>query len=989
MRKNILLIAALAFAMPLFALPIGRNAARQRAEQFAQTKGRRIVGEPRMAPGRKAAAERQPLYVFNMADDSGYVIVAGDDRAVNVLGYTLHGSYNADDIPINFRLWMEDMAQEIETVCQNPAAQAPLKVATHRKIEPLIKTHWGQGAATETGNIYNTLCPTIDGKYCFAGCVATAGAQIMYYYQHPKDSVRGVPGYEANELVDTSDPLPATRFKWEDMKLSYNSDDKGSNAAYAVAELMLYCGYAAKTKYGLTGSASNNWTMANGMAASFGYDPYTILLVSRSDFSISDWDAIIYHELEEGRPVLYGGGGTISGGHAFLCDGYDGEGRYHFNWGWNGSSDGYFTLAATNPYVGDVNKDGYIVKQSAVIGLQPCTGVVPEDVPLQDDRGDIEVIEGLTPFINNLRVNGTKIIMAGWNHNEEVCCFGFGIAAMDSCGALDFLEKRLYYQNNELAKNVGYGNMEYDLSKYGLARGQHTIVPVFSRKGEEEWYRCNPTYAYFCVDVGADTMTIEAHPIEKLRVDTFAVTSACVPYMRQKVMVKVTNEGDFYENNLAIYLGTEEDAGKRVTWVKAMISPGNTKEYEMWADLWNSEKGCSELAPGKYVLRLCPYNNPETVLATTTMVIDQKLEVTDIELTGNRLVQSVQEVVAKVKNSTGDYILPLYLFASQDSLPGPCVYRAGTALESGKVSDVVFRFAPQTEGDWNLWVATDTLATGIIGHETVNMKSLKYDGFEVTGCKMNKVKQSVDLTIVNPGGDYAATYYLFASTTEEKGSRKDLKEVAVAGGDTVVTTFFFTPTETGTWNLWLCSDNKGENVVAQTAVGIEEPPATRVKLEFVDGDVDYEGSTATITVTVKNVSETTSYRELYAWLIDDGERIANTSSMPMTIEPAGTGTAKLSFAALEQGKTYDVRLCYFPICTVNSVTLLKVFHLTLPAQSAEDLNNDGALTLADLAVLFSVMTGEVADGVLLRRADMNGDGRINMADVMVLLRALE
>ena len=993
MKRILSLVFALVALLPLCAAPITRNAALQMAQQFAQEKGKALASEVYIAPGRKMSAARQPLYLFNMEDNNGFVIVAGDDRAIPILGYATQGSYNENDSPCNFRDWLDEMAREIDALppsAEGGSMKAPRKVATHNAIAPLIKTQWNQGATTAEGYIYNTLCPTVDGRHCVTGCVATAGAQVMYYYQHPKDAIPGVPGYELEgyEHIDTSEPLPPTQFNWEDMKLTYSTTDQGTEAALAVAELMLYCGYAVRMGYGLNGSGSNTRAMAQGMIDYFDYDPYTFHYVARSDFSVCEWDELIYNELAEARPVLYRGSGTKSGGHAFICDGYDGKGLYHFNWGWGGNHDGYYTLHATNPYGDNVNNDGFISGQSACIGLQPNTGFVPEIVPQEDEREDEIPTEGLVPTLKNLRVDDTSIIYAGYNRNEENCAFGFGIAEENSDGTLVSLEERLYYQNNNLPTNYGYSTISFNLSNYNLTAGHHKIVPICNLKDENIWKRCKPTYMFFTADVEGGEMTIETHPLEKIKVDTFAVVSSRLPYTRQRVKVQVTNEGDFFDKYLAIYLGSEEDAGDYVSWVKAMIAPGNTKEYMMSADLWNSEEQHSDLTPGIYVLRLCQYGNPDVVYASTTMVIEQNLELMDIKLPGNRLIQNVQKVVAKIKNTTGDYTAPLYLFASQTDEPGAWVYRAGSALESGKVSDVEFYLAPEAEGEWNLWVATDTLANDIIGQKTVTFHSLDYESFEVTGCKVATVKQSVELTVANPGGDYAGIYYLFASMTEEKGSRKDSKNVVVAGGSSSSTTFYFTPSEAGTWNLWLCSDASGNKVVMQTSISIEEPPTGIVKLEYVSHETTYSWNTATVSITAKNTSETPSYKELYAFLKEGGETIGTASSLPVTIEPGGTGTTSLTFNNLEPGKTYTAKICYFYEIGVNVVYYLRNVELSLPVQPSTDLNGDYAVTQADMDVFIGVLAGRVTDEKVLERADVNGDGKTNIADVILLLKAM-
>ena len=332
LSTTLLLLMAVVLAT---AAPINKQQAREYAKAFLNATGRDVASEARLAPGKTMVNDEQPLYIFNSSGAKGFVIIAGDDRIDPVLGYTDSGSYDEANLPDNLKYWIELTISEI---CSLPSSdkiipRSPMRVPTHSAISPLIKTKWNQGSSTETGYIYNTLTPKDNKKHCLTGCVATAGAQLMYYYQYPQAATLPVPGYESNEILGNLPDLPSIQFNWSQMKQKYSSSDVGSASETAVSQLMLYCGYAAHMDYGLDGSGASISTLAYHMAELFDYDAYTWKYVSRSSYSVSDWDALIYGELKAGRPVLFSGNGN-QGGHAFICDGYDGSGLYHFNWGW-------------------------------------------------------------------------------------------------------------------------------------------------------------------------------------------------------------------------------------------------------------------------------------------------------------------------------------------------------------------------------------------------------------------------------------------------------------------------------------------------------------------------------------------------------------------------------------------------------------------------------------------------------------------------------
>ena len=137
---------------------------------------------------------------------------------------------------------------------------------------------------------------------------------------------------------------------------------------------MQYVGQAIKSGYGPDGTGSSFTEVENALKNNFGYDG-NIQHLFRNNYSNEAWESLIYRELAERRPVLYAG--TSSGGaHAFVCDGYDGNGLFHINWGWGGMCNGYFKLSVLNPndnsgMGASSSKDGYSMNQDVLIGIQP------------------------------------------------------------------------------------------------------------------------------------------------------------------------------------------------------------------------------------------------------------------------------------------------------------------------------------------------------------------------------------------------------------------------------------------------------------------------------------------------------------------------------------------------------------------------------------------------------------------------------------------
>ncbi len=299
------------------------------------------------------------FYIFNKVDGNGFVLVSADDRTTAILGYSTNGRLDMSDIPDNVRYWLDSYAKQITALDKGvPAVRTAKTRAPINNIEPLIEAHWDQGKP------YNLMCPDGDGKdydsedydpenSSLSGCVATAVAQIMYYYQNPTTST-DIPSYSytlykttdngTEESEVTLQMLPATTFEWDKMRPVYRAKNGYTEEeALAVAKLMRYVGQANMMEYNIEDEGGSGTSIRNNMMQQcFGYSKKMHTL-ERNYYTTSQWEAMVYEELENKRPLPYGGFAD-AGGHQFIIDGYQ-DGLFHFNWGWGGDFDGYFVLS--------------------------------------------------------------------------------------------------------------------------------------------------------------------------------------------------------------------------------------------------------------------------------------------------------------------------------------------------------------------------------------------------------------------------------------------------------------------------------------------------------------------------------------------------------------------------------------------------------------------------------------------------------------------
>ena len=364
MKSLLAVVTFIAFSVSLFAAPISEGVAREKAARFMSSKKgkssqarsmiRKSFGSSSVSL--TAVESNEAYYVFNVDSLNGYVIVSGDDRMPDVLGYSYSGSYNRDSIPDNMKAWLQGYADEYQYLqSHSDAKAASLTSVTGSTILPMLETHWQQSSP------YNAMCPAIQGKSSVTGCVATAMGQVMYYHQWPNKTSKVIPSYTTNTEHINLPGISVTSIDWENILPSYTSG--GTEAQIrAVATLMQLTGWSVQMDYGLSASGAYLVNAVNAFKNYFDYKS-SLSYIQRNSYSGSQdsWNQKVYDELKNNRLVIYGGVSS-KGGHAFVIDGYDKDDYFHVNWGWGGKDDGNFLLTSLNGFT--------TTSQEAIFGIE-------------------------------------------------------------------------------------------------------------------------------------------------------------------------------------------------------------------------------------------------------------------------------------------------------------------------------------------------------------------------------------------------------------------------------------------------------------------------------------------------------------------------------------------------------------------------------------------------------------------------------------------
>lgn len=384
-RFSLIFTLLLMAAMPMMAERVTPETAQRVATTFLNNNGTKAT---QLTDLTKAAGFPN-LYIFNA--EPGFVVMSADNCVKPILGYSLTGKFVAEGMPENIKGWLQGYSDEIQYAIDNQM-RADTETAKLWKdladgnskagkrsivVDALVQTQWDQDP------LYNNYCPydSNAGELTVTGCVATAMAQIMKYWDYPTSGTDTKSYTPVNhpEYGQQSANFANTTYHWENMPTSLSSSST-TEQINEVARLMYHCGVSVEMEYGISstgGSGAVTAWVADALETYFRYQPCTFKTKEDNEAS---WVSMLKTELNEARPLQYSGRGS-AGGHSFVCDGYDSDDKFHFNWGWSGHNDGFYALNNLVPGSGGSGGGSYSFtnNQAAIFGIQPqaCTASTP------------------------------------------------------------------------------------------------------------------------------------------------------------------------------------------------------------------------------------------------------------------------------------------------------------------------------------------------------------------------------------------------------------------------------------------------------------------------------------------------------------------------------------------------------------------------------------------------------------------------------------
>ena len=598
MKQLCFLLVSLLFSASVFAERVSMAEALKTARAFMPGEKFEILKYSSSSTDSKAGEE--PFYIFNKVDGNGFVLVSADDRTTDILGYSDNSSIDMTDLPDNVRYWFESYAQQIKALDEGvPAVKRTKTRATLEEIEPLIKTQWNQGSP------YNLRCPDGDGidygqegynkkNRSLAGCVATAVAEIMYYYKQPTGTTTAIPSYSFKKYktgkIVTLEELEPTTFKWDLMRATAK-EYKTSEEAYAVAELMRYVGQANRMNYNTSSDGGSGTLIRNNMMQQcFGYSKY-MRSQERDYYSTSQWEAMVYDELANGRPLPYGGY-SDDGGHQFVCDGYR-DGLFHFNWGWGGLCDGYFVLSIADSDatdgIGGYGEYCFKYEQDAVFCFMPA-GDDERDIPqlwsIVDANYQAQTYtrDNATDPFTGITLSSTYAVSYDYEATESYDAeVGWalyqGDQFVESLGSttltISYEEHNSEKLTNELT-DVTLGS--------ALPDGKYQLRQVFRQANTEENWTLMDNYGtqHLVAEISDNTLTVRGTNKNSVwHVNSIGISDHPVTGRMAAVTVNITNDGEIHDQSVSLWI-EKEGAWTKVAKMVGFVDAGETGDVVLY-----------------------------------------------------------------------------------------------------------------------------------------------------------------------------------------------------------------------------------------------------------------------------------------------------------------------------------------------------------------------------------------------------------------------
>lgn len=475
------------------------------------------------------------LYVMTPSEGS-LLIVSAESETPALLGYSDDSSFDPQNIPDGLSALLERYAMEIQAIRAGIAGVATGARADYAPILPLCKTTWNQDRP------YNNSCPKLNGEYTMTGCVATAMAQVLKAIEWPPKCNGGTETYKwANGNKNLSLNFDEVTLNWSVMKDNYTSSGITA-ASKAVATLMQAVAYAGHMNFSPSASGTYGVTMAEGLINHFDFD-CTLSYEQHDWYAQAEWEDMIYKELSSGFPVYYDGVTPDNqAGHAFVVDGYAGDGYYHLNWGWGGMSDGYYRLTALDPSSQGIggSTSGYNFSQGIIVGLKKGATTPMSERPLIFACWDTFGVEKTTVS------KGSTAKFTGGFFNMgplTVSKVTPGVKFVNEATGEETQLRSSASFNGNIATTTGFN--EYTVTmQNSLPEGTYTVYPTIYDRTSKQTYDMRGRiggFNYLIATVAGSTVTFSTPDRAAVKASNVKLTSKVYTNTPFSVSATITN----------------------------------------------------------------------------------------------------------------------------------------------------------------------------------------------------------------------------------------------------------------------------------------------------------------------------------------------------------------------------------------------------------------------------------------------------------------
>ena len=491
LKKGFLILTLLFSATANYADNVDFNAALRIARTYVNISKKAAKNLKTRAA---ATITQQPYYVFNDDTGKGFVVVAGDDKMGEVLAYSHEAFIDMANLNPEARYLFDSYRQVYEELGKNKGLTTRAKTATKATddVQPLLKSKWGQDYPYSKQTQYVT------------GCVATAVAQVMYYHKWPAQG-KGQESYKVtfDNTVRSAD-FTKSHYDWDNMLPDYNRRNVTTKQEDAVALLMNDVGIATNMQYTDRASGTQSYMAERALRNYFDYDA---ALVTRFDEGEDNFIEIVKKELRNGFPLYISGESKTGGGHAWVCDGFDKEDRFHMNFGWNGQANGYYSLATLdvkstgsefNGAQHSFNKRIHVI---AIHPNKPNTPKIDDDIAYQSPTIKFNN-DGMMAFVGDAPTttsDAAKVMFTGFvNYANAVLVGDIGLGIYDQEGKLVkvtpygqdgrkiFSKERFVFNDGEwISGGVINDKVTFTLDFKALSDGTYSLCPIAARMLED------------------------------------------------------------------------------------------------------------------------------------------------------------------------------------------------------------------------------------------------------------------------------------------------------------------------------------------------------------------------------------------------------------------------------------------------------------------------------------------------------------------------